>query len=321
MITSVVPAVSQTNLYVERSSSVRKYTPKAIKFAEKTEEITSKDDADQRPANQNIEEQPEATEPVKKRRKERDSELERLSPITSERLAKLQQQLPKKKPKFSVKIEDSSESSNESTSSSSNGDFPIMGSHQGIGLGIHDKPLPEIPISLAERARQTTLDKFLRRKQAISSHDSSSKLSVPRQLSFSFQPGDDVAILSPGLETDRIKRHTIESHLDQVSRHDVPPKSTTPLGQRSPQKGNPTTKSTSTQPNIRPRLGNPKHLPKDLHDYEDMKREDSTSSVITAVRDNSGRSSVASGSRNNRYTSRPKVDRNTGDEKNGSAGE
>jgi hypothetical protein len=196
-----------------------------------------------------------------------------------------------------------------------------MGSHQGIGLGIHDKPLPEIPISLAEMARQTTLDKFLRRKQATSSHDSSPKLSVPRQLSFSFQPGDDVAILSPRLETDRVKRHTIDCHLDQVSKHDVPPRSTSPLDQGSPQKSNPPTKRTSNQPNIRPRLGNPKHLPKDLQDYDGMKREDSTSSVITAVRDNSGSSSVASGSRNDSYIGRPKLDRNTGNGKNGTAGE
>lgn len=256
------------------------------------------------------------TEPeVDKEETIRVSENERLSPISTTRLAELQQQLALQRARSCMSME-SSGSSNLSTSSSSNNDLPIIRNHQGVGLGYHGKPLPDIPGNLEEKAMQTTLDRFLRRKQHISTGNTPPKLSVPRQLSFSFQPGDDANILSPRIERDRAKRQTLDDHLDQVSMKDKPSKSITLVDQASQQVSNQLAKQTSLQSNTRPRLGQRTHVSKDLQDYDGMTREDSTNSVITAVRDNSGRSSVANDSHNSPHVGRPRLDRNIGGSSN-----
>jgi hypothetical protein len=55
-----------------------------------------------------------------------------------------------------------------------------------FGLGIQDKPLPEVPLDSEDRAKQTTLDRSLALKNDTALEDSL-PLAPPRQMGFSFK--------------------------------------------------------------------------------------------------------------------------------------
>lgn len=205
------------------------------------------------------------------------------------------------RPKFDLTFQ-SSESSSNSSSSSSSDDHPRIESHRAPTFGSEDKPLPNIPYRLTETTKQTTLDSFIKRRSSDSTAPQASPaLSVKSELPFSFNPGDDTDILSSDLETDRIKRRTIDEHLDHVSTSCTISKSAIPSNP------SPTSRPPSTLPNPKPRTGKKTHILKDLQDSSSVHRGDSSSSVVTAVRDNSARNSIVSMTESH-YSEGPRLD-------------
>jgi hypothetical protein len=216
-----------------------------------------------------------------------------------------------------VVFESSTESGADSSSISYRSEFPATHGRQGLGIGLLEKPLPEIPISSKERARQTTLGRFLHgRKHSYSDPNSTTEYgerTSSYQMGFSFQPGDDEDLLGQRAERDRVTWKTVDEHLEHRSspprpseaRSDTPPSvqepSYRPGGDIRPTI-KPKPSASGLYSTVTARLS---QLPR-VQGHDQLSRMDSSSSsVITAVRDNSGRSSA-----NNSRTGRPKLNRN-----------
>ncbi|TVY38070.1 hypothetical protein LSUB1_G004470 [Lachnellula subtilissima] len=174
---------------------------------------------------------------------------------------------------FGSTFESSTSGSNSSACAVEEG--PTAGAALGLGIVI-EKPLPNVPDPPAGEVGST------------------------RGMSFSFKPGDDEDLLAQGEAREVAKRHDLEKHVRQ-RRHTVhnqqaeAPPTNTGETQRRPKvrsflselkSRTPTTLSPSLSPSPSPLPF--LHRPNDL-----LIRGDSTSSVVTAVRDGSvGNSSV-----------------------------
>jgi hypothetical protein len=174
---------------------------------------------------------------------------------------------------------------------------------QGLGLRLHDKPLPDIPLKAADRARQVTIDRSLPTEDG-----SSTSLVGPRQMRFSYQPGDDADILSPKIVGHRAKRQTLDEQLERTSPSGSASRSRELLNSNTCEPKYPPqqSKSISAKSNSKPKppsTGNLPYIPKNVQGYHSLSRGDSASSVITAIRHNSDHSS-ANGSLNNKETGR-----------------
>ncbi|KAG0646694.1 hypothetical protein D0Z07_6211 [Hyphodiscus hymeniophilus] len=209
---------------------------------------------------------------------------------------------------FGVNFE-SSVSGADSSSVSHHSDIPPQRTPL-LGLGIHEKPLPEIPISANERAKQTTLDKYLSSRQHSYSDPNTPtpvKQSVDYEKVFSFRPGDDDELVGRrSSDRDRAQRSAVDEHLGY--RPSMPNLKTGPITPTSDRK------TTSHRPRLA-RLEDkktfvspkPSQLPR-IQDNDHIlgRMDSSSSSIVTAVRDNSGRSSAS-----NSQAGRPKLKRNT----------
>jgi hypothetical protein len=188
-----------------------------------------------------------------------------------------------------------------------------------IGLGILEKALPEIPVSAKERAKQTTLDKYLNNRQHSYSDPNTVtpvKSIADHEMGFSFQPGADEDILVRSTERDRTQRKTVDEQLDhrpslpnlKASGSNIPTSSTKRLSNRPSVAHiqNPRAKVSPTPKTcLHPRT----------QDNDGIGRMDSSSSsIVTAVRDNSGRSSA-----NNSQAGRPRLKANTDGTNSGSS--
>lgn len=228
---------------------------------------------------------------------------------------------------FGVNFESSTESGADSGSISHCSDFPVAHGRQTLGHGILEKPLPEIPISARERARQTTLDKFLNARQHTYSDLNSATTPVKHAtpeygLGFSFQPGDDEALLARRTERDRAQRKAVNEHLDHRTFVSSPRESISNTTSDTPDSSH--RPKETTQPEVKPKssktglsqtaTAKPSHLPR-FQDHDQLSRMDSSSSsIVTAVRDNSGRSSA-----NDSQAGRPKLNRDAGTSGSGEA--
>ena len=128
---------------------------------------------------------------------------DQIQPLTRAQLEALEWQQAQE---FGVAFESSTESGADSSSISHHSEFPSAYGRQGLGLGISEKSLPEIPVSAKERARQTTLDRFLNGRTVCYSDPNSATefgyRTASYQLGFSFQPGDDKDLLTRRTESD-----------------------------------------------------------------------------------------------------------------------
>jgi hypothetical protein len=208
--------------------------------------------------------------------------------LTSSRRAQLdaleQQQTEQE---FGV-IFDSSTSGPESSSQSA---------HSRLGLGIHphEKPLPDIP-----RGIRVSHCSTCEGTDTVTSGDAgavSTNHTMLHQMSFSFQPGDDADILAQVVSEDRANKHTSEVHMRQRT-----PKES---GSRSETSSNDQIYFDSAEPSRKKRVptnpslkikssGKSSHVPRNLQESDPFERGDSSSSIVTAVRDNSGRSANSS---------------------------
>lgn len=175
--------------------------------------------------------------------------------------------------------------------------------------GFRDKPLPSIPGRVAERPRQ-----FIPKVPSLSENDeySGSQPYIPAlpEMGFSFRPGDDASILSPNLVEDEFESQTSHKTRRGTS-------STSSTFAERPDSGNKTQnpenrgkKPCDTKPKASIAVKS-SHIPREFREsYEALTREDSTSSVVTAVRDNSGKSTHSA--QNSKQTGRPTLERGIG---------
>jgi len=200
---------------------------------------------------------------------------------------------------------DLSASGPESSANHSHDDRPYPGSRVGLGIDIDEKPLPKIPLN-----QEINKSERIQEVGELGSSNYAPFGAVGRSLemsSFSFKPGDDTDILTQSMaknlktksaaaiRTYQSRLTDCEEQLDRIytSGQNVVgsrlPKST-PFGHKG---------------KVHSKAG------RDLQDYEALKRDDSNSSIITAVRVDSRRSSVDS-SRHSSQNARQRLNRNSG---------
>jgi hypothetical protein len=190
-----------------------------------------------------------------------------------------------------------------------------LGAEKGLGIDIHEKPLPGIPQS-----------PLLNMEAKIGSRSASESNEVyqteleeePRPgdlMSFSFNPGDDISILAQ-----EAKYEVKKKKKKAAGNHTRPDRS--PIASKIPEKPSESSSAADTSPRRRPETPAQKLLRKstaiakpaisrDTQESESLKRDDSISSVVTAVRDNSGQSSAA-GSIQSSQNSRQRLNRSIG---------
>lgn len=170
-----------------------------------------------------------------------------------------------------------------------------------VGLGILEKPLPQIPLNVEQRGKQTTLDKFLRNRQA-SYPDPNINPETPSRgkanfdVGFSFQPGATEDILVRSTQRDRNQRKSISDLLDdRQSMPNLKESETTTTASRPSSINRLPHRPNLAHIQIPSDRSSPSHQPSShsrvLQDHDSLRRAaSSNSSIVTAIRDNSGRS-------------------------------
>jgi hypothetical protein len=190
---------------------------------------------------------------------------------------------------------------------SSHDEKASMGSRIGLGIDIDEKPLPRIPPDHERnKSGQTPSgfdDTFYRQCTA-----SSGSLETPLQMGFSFKPGDDADILAQTTTRNLKTRSMVGTRPYQMMR--------TASSESKSEASNTTLKSAEGTWHLKSPLSIYKSKlqskpGQDVQDRESLQRDDSTSSIVTAIRDNSGRGSVDS-SRQSSQGGRQKLNRNSG---------
>ncbi len=189
---------------------------------------------------------------------------------------------------------------------SSHDEKASMGSRIGLGINIDEKPLPGIPSDHERNKSGQTAsgfdDTLYRQCTGISG-----SLETAHQMGFSFKPGDDADILAQ-TTTRILKTRSMVGAIPYQMR--------TASSEGKSETSNTTSKSAEGTWHLKLPLStyNSKLQSKpgrNLQDRESLQRDDSTSSIITAIQDNSGRSSVDS-SRQSSQGGRQKLNRNSG---------
>jgi hypothetical protein len=205
---------------------------------------------------------------------------------------------------------DSSASGPESSTLSTHDGMANMEQRSGLGIDMNEKPLPDIP-SNPQPSTSGHTSSDLRITEYPKCDTSRESLYTSPQLGFSFKPGDDVDILAQNTARDANIRNTsrLRTHQQRrsTSKKQLEASCTGIQGLEGARQRKSTTSSSKS-----------KHLSKscparDIQDSESLKREDSTSSIIIAVHDNSnsGRSSIGS-SRHSSQSIRQRLNRNSG---------
>jgi hypothetical protein len=178
----------------------------------------------------------------------------------------------------------------------------LMSSGEGPGLEsiTEEKPLPEIPTERTTMRRTKTKVSIKLRELAPPTLD--------KEMSFSFQPGDDSNALTreQGDEVTNAHKIVLEDLQRKFTASDERSEtslSATSTSRRSPERSSEPALTNKLRPDSR-RSG---AYSGPVHDH--VSRGDSTGSAVTAIRDNSGRSS-GTGSRNEGRNGRPYLERN-----------
>lgn len=202
----------------------------------------------------------------------------------------------------------SSTSGPESSAQLCHDEMPHVEQPLGLGIDIMEKPLPDIPSNPQPNESEHTDSDVCVTKYPQFDTDGESLEASPR-LGFSFKPGDDMDILAQNMARDGKNNDVLGVSTYQPrpstaeEQSEASYTSTQSVGARrlksTPLHAKP--KSQTKQPGIA----------RDIQGNESLKRDDSTSSIITAIRDNSGRSSIES-SRNSSRSVRQRLNRNSG---------
>lgn len=156
---------------------------------------------------------------------------------------------------------------------------------RGQSLTQNDPHSDDIPARVSVRARPAT-----QRGQSFTQNDTQSDTPPPPHLPvspekrFSFLPGDDLNVLSPR------RKEEGESEKSARKQSDTKP----------------------TKPKTSAAVKSP-HIPREFRDvYDSLSRDNSNSSIVTAVRVNSGRSTTSNAQQENKQVSKQKSDRGIG---------
>jgi hypothetical protein len=207
----------------------------------------------------------------------------------------------------------SSDSSTSATSTNQSFHGTASGLRAGVGLGIdiHDKPLPGIPQSPLLNMEAKTSSRSVSESNEGYQTELEEEPRPGDLMCFSFNPGDDTSILAQEAKYE-VKKKAARNY----TRPDR-----SPIASRNPEQ--PSESSTAdTSPRRRSETPVQKQLRKSIatanpaiaretQESDSLRRDDSISSVVTAVRDNSGRSSAA-GSIQNSQNSRQRLNRSAG---------
>jgi hypothetical protein len=178
-------------------------------------------------------------------------------------------------------------------------------SRVGLGIDVDEKPLPKLPGRERNKLEHTANGLY---DTVCPQFDVGGEtLETPSQLGFSFKSGDDADILAQSSARDSKPTSKVGLRTHQQSTTSSEGKSEASNTTVRNVEGSWQLKSTpvSYKPKIKSKLD------RDSQDRELLQRDDSTSSIITALRDNSGRSSVDS-SRQSSQGVRQKLNRNSG---------
>ncbi|OWP04021.1 ureidoglycolate hydrolase [Marssonina coronariae] len=237
-------------------------------------------------------------------------QLKITGPILSDRLLKeLERQRAHEE--FGMAFDSSSSDSRSSTGSyrrKNEASSPAMMPRglSGLGIGYQGKPLPS---TNKDARRNHSSQSSAESMTSIRCYDRISR-DAPSQIAFSFRPGDE-DVLAQRVRTPR-KMPQRRSHQRQSaasSEQGVESSSIArdKLSETSHHSKTETTR-TADRPGLTPRTSS-QSRPREIQELETMERDDSSSSFVTALRDNSGRSSC-NGTQTNSQPRR--LDRNTG---------
>jgi len=154
----------------------------------------------------------------------------------------------------------------------------------GLGIGLHQKPLPNLPISPdGAVARHHSAIEATNNTSYIHFAASSTELINPHQMGFSFQQGDDADILAQELSRDLLKSQIQWLLNDSTSKSEISWNNKT-YGSRELTRR---PKLSSSKPHSKTKYSQKgSYLLRDIQDYDLVKRGDSSSSITTAVREN-----------------------------------
>ncbi|KAL2074400.1 hypothetical protein VTL71DRAFT_8178 [Oculimacula yallundae] len=202
---------------------------------------------------------------------------------------------------FGVEFGSSSSESQSSTNTHHEAFSPIAVS-RGLGIGYQTPQREAVKRTVPKKPSTQSIG-----ESYISQYDTLSRDS-PQQMGFSFRPGDDAEALAQRLRTGQTPKRPMS--------HYVRAQSSSEEARYAPsQKPEPSTHLvTSMEGDRRPPLPSSKtsssSRQRSIQDFEGFKRDDSNNSLVTALRDNSGRSS-ANGSQHS-IQARRKLNRNSG---------
>lgn len=213
---------------------------------------------------------------------------------------------------------DSSTESDSSTGSppqSNNEAISPIVTPSGLGLGIQANPLPAIPNPKVKKSDLSIRSNFLC-DESISSKSRYDRLSrdSPTQVAFSFRPGDEDVLAQKSGVGDRPRRMPERrsyqrSSMETSEQHSQSSSVTRDNASDTSRRSQAALTKHSAGPNMPSRTSSSRSRPLETQEFDFMKRDDSRGSVVTALRDNSGRSSVASSQNNS--LSRRGLQRNT----------
>jgi hypothetical protein len=169
-------------------------------------------------------------------------------------------------------------------------------------IGIREKMAASRAPNSAEKGKQTTLDRYLRPKTTTLVETPSFEDTISRQMSFSFQLGDDKQILSCHAAQDQAQRRRVAEHISQieVTLNELP----LPPNMKLPVKllGSTTPPPAPAPPAL---LTTHNAMSHRSVDRQSLAHRNSSTSMRTAIRDNSGRSSMNSSPVNANSNVRP----------------
>jgi hypothetical protein len=201
------------------------------------------------------------------------------------------------------------------TNPSSQGKGSGLGVGFGLGIDIHDKPLPGVPQSHFLNMEAKSSSRLVPDISERFRTGPEEEPPIVDLVGFSFNPGDDTSILAQEAKHEvkrkkrkeagvyaRPNRSPIASIVSQQHSESSPTADTPPRPMSE----------TPVQKQIRKSIAIANAaIARETQESDSPRRDDSISSIVTAVRDNSGRSSTT-GSIRNSQSGRQRLDRSTG---------
>lgn len=192
----------------------------------------------------------------------------------------------------------SSTSDVDSSAESFNERAEMGGQRMGFGIDLQEKPLPDIPSLVLEKpSASSDADRVFAPDN--SKVAAGPRYRIPDQMGFSFIPGEDTDILAQGKAGDW-KRLLVVDHGHERSSNNSEERPEHSLRPRRP-KSTPTLNLKSKLPTKAP------NIQRDPLTTDLIQRDGLTSSIVTAIRDNSGRSRWDRSTNNGTQKGRPKL--------------